>query len=152
MAKETKASEEGLREQADRRMAATLEETGMPDPRDRYREWLRELRGRDEGAFRKALEYYEQEIVPRVSSPDSDPLAEWTEYGMRLAQRLRPGATVRIDGSGRSRPCDSPVPYEDLVLQLPTAARDQALAIRLPPRPTPAQDAAFELLVRHSLG
>jgi hypothetical protein len=38
------------------------------------------------------------------------------------------------------------------VLHLPTAARELALAVRLPPQLSPAQQAAFELLVEHSLG
>jgi hypothetical protein len=138
---------EGLREQADRRFAEALARTGSPDPRELYREWLKELRVRDEGAFRKALEYFEQELVPAVARPDSDPLDEWTEYGLRLAQRLTPGEAVRIDATGRSRPLDGPAPLEEMVLHLPRSARDRALAVRLPPTPSPAQQAAYELLV-----
>jgi hypothetical protein len=137
-----------VRERADHRLAEALERTGVPDPRERYREWLKELRARDEGAFRKALDYFEQELVPAVARDDSDPLAAWTEYGTRLAQRLLPGEAVRIDATGRSRPYDPSAAIEELVLHLPRAARDAALPVRLPPRLSTAQQAAYELLVR----
>jgi hypothetical protein len=152
MARETDAPSQGARDEAERRFAELLQETGAPDPRERYREWLRRLRSLDESDFRKELDHYENQLVPAVARSDSDPLAEWTEYGLRLAQRLVPGAPVRIDASGRSRPCDLPAPLDDLVLHLPTAARELALAVRLPPQLSPAQQAAFELLVEHSLG
>lgn len=141
-----------VRERADRRFAEALESTGAPDPRERYREWLKALRARDEGAFRKALDYFEQELVPAVAREDSDPLAAWTEYGMRLAQRLLPGEAVRIDATGRSRPCDPSAAIEELVLHLPRAARDAALPVRLPPRLSTAQQAAYDLLVRQAVG
>lgn len=137
---------------ADRRLAEALEHSGLPDPRNRYREWLRELRGRDEAAFRKALEYYDRQLVQTVAAPDSDPLREWTEYGLRLAQRLREGSAVRIDPTGRSHPAGAEAPLEDLLLHLPTSAREKALAIRLPARLSPAQEATYALLVEQGVG
>ena len=152
MDRETDEPPADSRKQADRRFAAALEASGAPDPRERYRAWLRELRGRDEAAFRKALDYFENQLVPAVANPGSDPLLEWTEYGLRLAQRLRPGSAVSIDATGRSRPYEPPAPLDELVLHLPRATREQALAVRLPPHLSPAQQATLELLVRHSLG
>lgn len=137
---------------ADRRLADALEHTGLPDPRDRYREWLRELRGRDEAAFRKALEYYDRQLVQAVAASNSDPLREWTEYGLRLAQRLRAGSAVRIDPSGRSHPTEAEAPLEDLLLHLPSSAREKALAVRLPARLSPAQEATYALLVEQGAG
>lgn len=152
MAHESIAPGEGPRERADRRFAEALREVGIPDPRERYRDWLRELRNRDETAFRKALEYFEQQLVPAVADPDSDPFREWTEYGLRLAQRLRPGSVVRVDASGLSRPADANAPLDELVLHLPTSTREKALPIRLPARLSPAQEATVELLVRQEVG
>lgn len=142
---------EGTKERADRRLAEALERSALPDPRERYRDWLRELRSRDEAAFRKALEYYEQQLVSAVAD-GADPVGEWTEYGLRLAQRLRAGAPVAIDETGLSRPCDASAPPEHLVLHLPTSARETALPVRLPPRLSPAQEAAYALLVEQRLG
>jgi hypothetical protein len=152
MSEHSSAAENGMREEADRRFATALQEAGIPDPRERYRQWLRELRERDEPAFRKALEYYEQHLVPAVANTASDPFAEWTEYGLRLAQRLQRGAAVRIDASGLSHPADGTAPLEDLVLHLPTSTRERALAVRLPAHPSPAQEATCALLVRQELG
>src|SRR5690606_41515924 len=62
MSRESEGEDDDLRAQADRRLADALEQTGLPDPRGRYRNWLRELRARDDAAFRKALEYFEQQL------------------------------------------------------------------------------------------
>ena len=152
MSEETVAPAEGSRERADRRFAAALQQAELPDPRERSREWLRELRSRDEAAFRKALEYFERELVPAVANPDSDPVAAWTEYGLRLAQRLQSGSAIAIDSTGFSRPGDAHTPLADLVLHLPTSTREKAMPVRLPPRLSPAQEAAYALLVGHELG
>ncbi|HZG43453.1 MAG TPA: hypothetical protein VEY93_10855, partial [Longimicrobium sp.] len=63
-----------------------------------------------------------------------------------------PGRTVQIDGTGRSREYARPVPLDALVLHLPTSAGAPALVVALPPRLTPHQRAAFDLLVRQSNG
>ena len=148
MAEDSTTAADGPRERADRRFAEMLERTGLPDPRDRYRGWLRQLREQDEPAFRMALEYFEQRLVPAVASAESDPVREWTEYGLRLAQRLQPGSPVRIDGSGRSRSADASAPLDELVLHLPTSTREKALPVRIPPLPSAAQQATLQLLVR----
>lgn len=147
MSEESTESTEGARARADRRFAELIRGQGMPDPRDRYRDWLRELRGQDEPAFRKALEYFDAELVPAVLDPHGDPWRAWTEYGMRLAQRLRAGSPVAIDASGRSRPADAGAPLEDLILHLPTSTRESALLVRLPARLSPAQEATVGVLV-----
>lgn len=151
MAAEHDTSAEGARERADRHLADALERTGLPDPRERYRAWLRELRSRDERAFRLALEYYEEQLVPAVGDARVDPIEAWTEYGLRLAQRLRPGSPVAIDPTGFSRPCDATAGLDQLVLQLPTSARETALPVRLPAQLTPAQAATHTLLVEQDV-
>ena len=147
MTEESAEPIEEARAAADRRFAELIREAGMPDPRDRYRGWLRELRGQDEAAFRKALEYFDAELVPAVLDPQGDPWRAWTEYGMRLAQRLRAGSPVAIDTTGRSRPADADAPLNDLVLHLPTSTREAALLLRQPARLSPAQEATVGLLV-----
>lgn len=145
-------SDDPLRRTADENFARALARTGARDPRDYYRQRLRELRERDERAFRRALDYFENRLVPAVAEGRSDPIAEWLEYGRVLAQLTADGQTVQVDPSGRARPYAPPVPLDHLVLHLPTSAREPALAVGLPPQLSPAQRAAFELLVKQGLG
>jgi hypothetical protein len=141
-------ADEILKELADRRFAEALRATGGRDPRDFYRARLREIRGRDEGAFREARAYFEGVLVPGVSREGSDPMGEWLDYGCFLANLLEPGSAVQIDRSGRSRPYRKPVPVDHLVLHLPTSGRERALAVGLPPELSEAQRATYRLLVR----
>ena len=46
--------EAALKQRADERFASALEATGAKDPREYYRDWLRDLRGRSAGAYAKA--------------------------------------------------------------------------------------------------
>ncbi|HET8655550.1 MAG TPA: hypothetical protein VFL93_08565 [Longimicrobiaceae bacterium] len=145
-------SESDLRARADERFQRALTESGARDPRDFYRVQLRELRERDESAFRRALAYFETRLVPAVAAPESDPIAEWLEYGRVLAELGTPGSAVQIDATGRAHPYAPPVPLDHLVLHLPTSTRETAVVVGLPPQLSPAQRAAYELLVRRSLG
>lgn len=145
-------SDTSLRAIADQRFAHALARAGARDPRDFYRERLRALRERDEGAFHRALQYYERRLLPAVASPDSDPLAEWLEYGRVLAELSAEGRTVQVDRTGRATPYAPPVPVDHLVLHLPASAREPALPVGIPPQLSPAQRATFELLVRQALG
>jgi hypothetical protein len=141
-------ADEILKELADRRFAEAVRETGSRDPRDFYRTRLREIRDRDESAFREALDYFESVLVPGVAREGSDPIGEWLDYGCFLANLLEPGSPVEIDRSGRSRPYRRPVPTDHLVLHLPTSGRERALAVGLPPELSEAQRATYRLLVR----
>lgn len=141
-------SDNALKQTADQRFEQALAERGARDPREFYRAALRELRERDAGAFRRALHYYENELIPRVAAPDSDPLAEWLEYGRVLAALRAPGRTVQIDATGRAEPYARPVPTDRLVLHLPDSTREPALLVGLPPELSAAQRASFELLVK----
>jgi hypothetical protein len=137
-----------LRTEADRRFEETLARTGARDPREYYREQLRELRESDAEGYRRAVEYFETRLVPAVASPEGDSILEWMEYGRLLARLRTPGEAVRIDATGRSTPYVPPADPDDLVLHLPTSARERAMPIGLPPRLTPPQRAAYELLVQ----
>lgn len=140
------------REQAEERFARALRDTGARDPREFYRERLRELRERDEAAFRRALDYYGTRLIPAVADPGSDPLAEWLEYGRLLAQLTTDGRPVQVDSTGKAHPYAPPVPADHLVLHLPTSAREPALPVGIPPRLSAAQRATYELLVRQTMG
>jgi hypothetical protein len=128
-----------------------LARTGSRDPREYYRERLRALRDRDEQAFQRAREHYEMRLLPAVAREDSDPLAEWLDYGRILAELTTPGRAVEIDPTGLAHPYSPPVPADRLVLHLPTSAREPALLIGLPPALSPAQRASFDLLVKGSV-
>jgi hypothetical protein len=141
-----------LRARADERFERALRETGARDPRNFFRDQLRDLKARDAEAFQKALAYYDQRLIPAVADEPSDPVAEWLEYGRVLASLSIPGRTVQIDASGRSRDYARPVPLESLVLHLPTNTGAPALVVALPARLTPAQRAAYDLLVKQSNG
>jgi len=141
-----------LKDRADERFADALRSTGARDPREFYRDRLRELRGRDERAFAQALDYYDNRLLPAVAADGSDPVAEWVEYGRILAQLTADGQTVQIDPTGCSLPYSPPVPLDHLILHLPTATREPALVIGLPTQLSPAQRATYELLVKGSLG
>lgn len=142
-----KVTEQETKERADQRFEAALEKTGARDPRDFYRERLKELRGRDAAAFRRAVDYYETHLIPAVAQEDTDPLAEWLEYGRVLAELSAPGRTLQIDTTGRAHDYAPPVPLDHLVLHLPTAAREPALVVGLPSELSTAQRATYDLLV-----
>lgn len=145
-------ADDDLRQRADQRFAAALSESGARDPRDFYRDRLRDLRARDEAAFARALDYYENRLLPAVAAEGSDPVAEWLEYGRVLAGLVSEGDTVQVDPTGLSAPYAPPVPHDHLVLHLPHAAREPALLVGLPSQLSPAQRATYDLLVRGSLG
>lgn len=133
-------------DEADRRLAEALEAAGARDPREFYRERLRELRGANPTGYDEAVAYYQETLIPSVAAGDADPLHAWTEYGRRLAVALAPGDTVRIDDTGRSHPYEGP---QDggLVLHLPSDAGTRALVVGLPPTLSPAQRATYDVLV-----
>ena len=87
-------------EQADRRLAEALAASGARDPREFYRERLRELREENSDRYDEAVVYYSETLLPSIASGAMNPLHAWTEYGRRLAVALAPGETVRVDESG----------------------------------------------------
>jgi hypothetical protein len=141
-----------VREVAEARFEEALFRTGARDPREFYRERLRELKSSDPAGFRRAVEYFENELLPEVAREGSDPLAAWLEYGRFLASVCISGETVQIDPTGRSEPYAPPVPADRLVLHLPTSTREAALAVGLPPALSEAQRVTYELLVLRRAG
>lgn len=145
-------SETDLRARADERYQQALAAAGARDPRDFYRERLKTLKEKDPAGFKRALAYFNETLIPAVAGDDSDPLAEWLEYGRLLATLSEPGRTVQIDATGRAVDYRRPVPRDSLVLHLPDSSTRPALIVGIPPKLSPPQKAAHELLVRQGQG
>ncbi|MGH7458426.1 MAG: hypothetical protein ACREKN_04980 [Longimicrobiaceae bacterium] len=135
---------------AENRLERALGESGGRDPRDYYRELLKDLKQKDPGAYHEACAYYRDRLTPAVARDDSDPLGEWLEYGRRLAGLLAPGRTVLIDRDGRAANYTATPPRDRMVLHLPEQAGEPALLVGLPPEPSPAQLATYRLLVKRA--
>jgi len=133
--------------EADRRLEEALSAEGARDPREFYRERLRELKQANPDGYAKAVSFYKDTLLPEVASGRGDPLAAWTEYGRHLAEALAPGRTVAIDGSGRARPYEAPSPRDHLILHLPDGKRGRAILVGLPAELSPAQRATYDVLV-----
>ena len=131
---------------ADQILEQTLAETGARDPRDFYRERLRDLKSESPEGYEEAVAYYTDTLIPTVVEGRMPVLDAWTEYGRMLAHALAPGTTVAIDESGRSHPYEGPDP-ERLVLHLPGNSGARALLVALPPELSSAQRASYDVLV-----
>ena len=136
-----------LQDEADRRFAQALDASGARDPRDYYRERLKELRTADPDGYRKAVAYYQDTLIPKVADPASDPMREWRAYGLEIARLTAPGRTVCIDSSGRAEPFSEPCPDTAMVLHVPDGRGPAALLVGLPPQPSEAQIATYDWLV-----
>lgn len=132
--------------QADRRLNKALEDSGARDPREFYRERMRELREANPTGYEDAVAYYRDTLIPSVASGNVNPMHAWTEYGRRLAIALAPGDTVRIDDTGRSHPYEGPE-AGGLVLHMPSDSGTKTLLVGLPPNLSPAQRATYDVLV-----
>lgn len=140
--------DEETRARADQRFQEALEETGARDPRDFYRERLRELKGRDPDAYDEGVRHFEEVLIPEVASGEADPLAAWERFGLRLAELTAEGRTVEIDATGRSHGYEPPAASDRMVLHLPHDRKEKALLVSLPAEPSRAQRATYDLLVR----
>src|SRR5690554_950692 len=106
------------------RLERALADADLEDPRGFYRARLRELRERDPAALAKSVRYYEEKLLPRVAAEGSDPVAEWLEYGLLLAELGGPGQLIEVDGEGRARPYEAGAPARNrLILHLPDDPR-----------------------------
>jgi hypothetical protein len=141
-----------LRAAAERRFEEALARSSARDPREYYRERLKELRDSRPELYHQTLSYYEKTLVPTVADPDSDPVAEWLEYGRMMAALMAPGRTVQVDETGLAHDFDGASAAGALVLHLPTSSREPVLVVGLPAKLSGAQRATYELLVRRSPG
>jgi len=137
--------------EADRRLEEALAREGARDPREFYRERLRELKQTNPDGYAGAVAYYRDTLIPGVASGEAEPLEAWTEYGRHLAESLTPGRTVAVDGTGRSHPYQAPAPRDQLVLHIPDGKGGRALLVGLPAELTPAQRATYDVLVSGKL-
>jgi hypothetical protein len=143
-------ADEDLRARADERFARALEAAGARDPRTFYRTQMAELKAADPAAYRRAVAYFDQELIPAVAREDSDPMAEWLEYGRVIATLAAPGRTVQIDPGGRAADYARPVPPDALVLHLPERTTVKAIVVGIPSTLSPAQRASYDLLVKQA--
>lgn len=132
------------RKRADARLEAALDGADQADPRDHYRPVLRYLKNRDDGAFRRLYQYYEETLVPAVAG-EADPLREWLEYGRTLADALGPGRLLEVDSTGRAR-ATGEGEARGTVMFVPDDAAVPVLILREPRQASPAQVAVRELL------
>jgi hypothetical protein len=131
---------------ADAALEAALAEAGARDPRDFYRERLRELKRAVPSEYEAAVSYYRNTLIPDVAGGESDPLTAWTEYGRRLAAALAPGRTVGIDETGLAHEYGGQE-RDRLVLHLPDEGGTAALLVGLPTTLTAAQRATYRVLI-----
>lgn len=131
---------------ADEALERALARTGARDPREFYRERLKELKRLDATAYEKAVAYYRDTLIPDVASGAREALEAWMEYGRRLAVALAPGRTVTIDATGLAHEYAGPE-SDRLVLHLPDDKGTRALLVGLPPALSAAQRATYDVLV-----
>lgn len=132
---------------ADAHLEEALTRAGARDPREFYRERLRELKQANPDGYAEAVSYYRDTLIPQVASGTVEPLAAWTEYGRRLAEAVVPGRTVAVDASGLAHPYAHPAPGDHLVLHLPDGKGGRALLVGLPAELSAAQRATYDVLV-----
>lgn len=136
---------------ADANFEAALKKAGGRDPREFYRERLRELKESNPAAYQDAVAYYTGQLVPAVAEGSVDPLGAWLEYGVRLCEWCAPGNPVEVDPTGLRHPLSDSTPPDRLVLHIPNEKRTRALLVGLPATLSPAQRATFDLLVQGRL-
>jgi len=136
-----------IHERADQIFEEALGKTGAKDPRKYYRKRLREMKADDADAYREAVAYYENELVPSIVEAGDDPLTAWQQFGCRMAELTVPGTPIEIDPTGRRRPYEPPTASDRMVLHIPEGSKGRALVIGLPPELSAAQSATYDLLV-----
>lgn len=137
---------ETLAAAAEKALEVALAESGARDPREFYRDRLRELKRVSPDDYQRAVTYYSETLLPEVAERRRDPLVAWTEYGRRLAEALAPGRTVTIDATGRAHPYEPPA-LGRLILHLPDDKGAKALLVALPRSLSPEQRATYDILV-----
>lgn len=132
----------------DPQLRARAEAEGIADPRPPYRERLRQLRQARPEYFDRAIEHYEQRVLPALAG--DEPLSVWVEYGRFLASLDAEGRTVSIDAQGRASDWARGAPA-GLVLFIPDDTAADVMLLSQPVSPTDAQQATVKLLVDRKL-
>lgn len=133
-------------EAADSRFAQALSASGARDPRDYYRDRLRDLKRTNPAGYAEAVQYYRETLVPSIAEGDAEPLAAWREYGLLIARATAPGRTVAVDATGRARPYEPGADVGEMILHLPNARQGPAFLVGLPSEPSQAQTATYDWL------
>ena len=136
---------------AEARTDEAVAASGIEDPRGTLRRRLKHLKDNQPDAFTKALDYYEQDLLPRIAD-GADPLAEWLDYGRQLGDLTSPGRTMSVDESGRAQPFRSGLAQQTLVLHIPHDTSVDVLPLAVPRQLTAAQQATLDLLVNRARG
>jgi hypothetical protein len=139
--------EQELHDRADRIFEEALGQTDAKDPREFYRTRLREMKADNPEAYRDAVAYYENDLVPSIAEAGDDPLMAWQRFGCRVAELTVTGTPIEIDATGRRRPYTPPTPPDRMVLHIPQGSSSRALVVGLPPELSEAQLATYDLLV-----
>lgn len=138
-----------LRAAAEARLEETAAALELADPRPPYRDRLRHLRDVHPDAFQRAVQYYETEVLPAMTTGDA--LAAWLDYARFLAGTTADGALHVIDETGRAAAYTSPLPARSLVLFIPEDTSEAVLVAAQPLHIAPAQQATLDLLVGRKL-
>ncbi len=136
-----------MHDRADQIFEDALGQTGSKDPREFYRKRLREMKADNPDAYREAVAYYENELVPSIAEVGDDPLAAWQQFGCRMAALTVAGTPIEVDPTGRRLPYAPPTPVDRMVLHIPGGSKGQALVVGLPAELSAAQLATYDLLV-----
>ena len=136
-----------LQARADQIFDEALDRTGAKDPREFYRMRLREIKAANPDAYREAVEYYENELVPSIAEAGADPVMAWQQFGCRMAELTVAGTPVEIDTTGQRLPYTPPTPADRMVLHIPEGPKGRALVVGLPPELSGPQLATYDLLV-----
>ncbi len=139
--------EQDLHDRADQIFEEALGKTGAKDPREFYRRRLRELKADNPDAYRDAVAYYENQLVPSIAEAGDDPVTAWQRFGCRVAELTVAGTPIEIDATGRRRPYAPPTPADRMVLHIPQGSAGRALVVGLPAELSMAQFATYDLLV-----
>jgi len=139
--------EQELHDRADQIFEDALGKTGAKDPREFLRKRLREMKADNPSAYREAVAYYENELIPSIAEAGDDPLRAWQQFGCRMAELTVAGTPVEIDTTGRRHPYAPPTPADRMVLYIPEGSKGRALVVGLPPELSAAQLATYDLLV-----
>ncbi|MGH7480552.1 MAG: hypothetical protein ACRELV_00225 [Longimicrobiales bacterium] len=144
---------EDLETRARARLDEALSERAALDPRDSFRDALRALKDRKPAAFEAARRHFEEVVVPRVAEPDSDPIAEWVDYGVELGRQLGGGAIRAVDPTGLAREAGDGATSDpaELLFFIPDDRQMPVLMLAGPVEPSAPQAASRDLLVYRRL-
>ena len=133
-------------EAAAARTEAALKAGGFADMRPVYRALLKRLKQKNAVLFDEATDHYEESVGSELAREDADPVAAWVGYGAWLATRLGEGRLVKLDATGLATPADPEPVTGHVLLYLPEDGGASAIPLLRPAEPSPAQQAALELL------